>query len=104
MLTYKTLLTLALNEEPLIVPGVTKESIRIFPNPAKELLYVNGQNGIRKPITVQIYNLNGNKLFEKTGNSVNLRIGISSLSSGMYVVRVINGLGMVIHSQKFIKQ
>ncbi len=104
MLTYKTLLTLALNEEPLIVPGVTKESIRIFPNPAKELLYVNGQNGIRKPITVQIYNLNGNKLFEKTGNSVNPRIGISSLSSGMYVVRAINGLGMVIHSQKFIKQ
>lgn len=104
MLTYKTLITLALNENSLVVSGQLKDEVKIFPNPVQELLYIRSKPGTRKPITAQVYNLSGNKLFEQTGYSGSFNINVGSMLPGLYVIRLINGIGMELYSHKFIKQ
>jgi len=90
------------------IPGVgVKENgemnkFLIYPNPAKNELQVTSyelQDGV-----IEIYDVYGRKLLVNhlITSSSNHLINISSLSSGVYFVRLINGQGTFM--QKFIKE
>ena len=72
--------------------GMNNE-FRVYPNPADERLYVEG--AVEK---VEIFGLNGNLLIETRRKS----IGISSLSSGIYLVKV-TGTGNKVRLFKVMK-
>lgn len=57
----------------------------VYPNPAKSSVYVNGF-GIQE---IRLYNLNG-KLILKT---IEPRVDISSLTNGMYILKIISEAG-----------
>ena len=72
----------------------------ISPNPAKNILKVNG-NQIFK---VEIYDLAGRPLIRKNDlNTHEISINISGLTSGAYLVRV-TGKDEVVHSEKLVIQ
>ena len=58
-----------------------KLNISISPNPAKDFINIQSDGKIK---SVEIYNLHGQKLITTTQK----QISISSLSSGIYLVRV----------------
>jgi hypothetical protein len=61
-----------------------KNSIVIYPNPAKNLITIKGEfNGAE---TVTIFNLLGQKVIEKSLMSNEEKIDVSSLSNGVYTV------------------
>jgi hypothetical protein len=75
-------------------------SMFIFPNPCKDFLsvkltssYTNGK--------VSIHNLNGYKLIEKQLESSNVRIDLSQLRNGTYLVKLYDGKNYSYH--KIIK-
>ncbi len=87
------------------LPGSTDEQNLVekgtfmFPNPSNSTITIvnalnDGENG-----RVEIFNLNGEKLFERnvTGTSTGLIVDVSNLSSGVYIYKI-NG-----KSKKFIK-
>ena len=53
----------------------------IFPNPVKDILNIQFDGKLK---SVEIYNLQGQKLITATQKQIN----ISSLSSGIYIVRI----------------
>ena len=55
-------------------------SINYYPNPAKDYIYINGANNDY----VEIYDIMGRLVKQSIGN----RIDISSLISGIYVLRI----------------
>ncbi|MFP3597487.1 T9SS type A sorting domain-containing protein [Chryseobacterium sp. SIMBA_029] len=78
--------------------GKQGNNISIYPNPAKDIIYIKGINSIEK---AEIYNMVGQKV--KTFNSGEDRIDVSSLSKGNYILHVFVK-GEVSHNHKFIKQ
>ena len=58
-----------------------KLNANIFPNPAKDFINIQSDEKIK---SVEIYNLQGQKLITATQKQIN----ISSLSSGIYIVRI----------------
>ena len=61
-----------------------KNSIVIYPNPAKNLITIKGEfNGAE---TVTIFNLLGQKVIERTLMSNEEKIDVSSLSNGVYTI------------------
>jgi len=75
-------------------------NINIYPNPARDVLQVQSDQNIK---TGKIYNFNGVLQNVIDGNTINSGIDISSLTQGMYYLKVedVNGNST---TAKFMKQ
>ncbi len=86
---------------------INQSSITIYPNPAKESLEVtvgNSQN-IKNKTEIMIYDLFGREVYNPVNQQINrsaITIDISSLSQGMYFLKINNGAEQ--SQVKFIKQ
>jgi uncharacterized protein (TIGR02145 family) len=69
--------------------------LTIYPNPTNNTLFISGNE---TPITVSIYNVLGKELLSiKNTNNIN----VQALPSGVYVIRISDGVGQT--NRKFIK-
>ena len=81
------------------------DEIHIFPNPVKNHLNVKLLSHSNSQETIDIYNVNGRmvKQFKHSFSLYeNIRLDLSDLPSGIYVIRIINAT-RVITSHKIIK-
>jgi hypothetical protein len=62
---------------------VEETTISIYPNPAKDVLYLN--TGSYLPTQVQIFDMVGNQVYN--GNTAT-QIDLNNLTNGMYLVRI----------------
>ncbi|TNJ46016.1 T9SS type A sorting domain-containing protein [Tamlana fucoidanivorans] len=77
--------------------NVVESNVKVFPNPAKDVINVRATNGILIE-GLEVYNITG-RLLKKQSEKM---IDISGLSSGMYLLKVDTDRGGVI--QKVVKQ
>lgn len=103
-LTYKTLITLPLNTNPLSKPPVVTDLVQIFPNPAKTTVYIHGKKNLRKPLLVQICDIFGRVLKQETSFQNDFSVDVSSLKPGSYLLKLYNGYDMEVQIEKFIKE
>ncbi|HAR71823.1 MAG TPA: hypothetical protein DCR77_00235 [Flavobacteriaceae bacterium] len=59
--------------------------ITLFPNPVSNELNIDSKDNIKE---VTVFNLTGQQLFSKKGNSKTSKIDVSNLKSGVYIVEV----------------
>ncbi|RLD73342.1 MAG: hypothetical protein DRI87_04220 [Bacteroidetes bacterium] len=73
--------------------GAAEDCFRIYPNPASEEFQVAGYRLQVGGATIEIYDLNGRKLLEKTipKGSEEITVDVRSLHSGLYFVRLTVG-------------
>lgn len=69
--------TLGIPDEPLI------KSIKLYPNPVKNVLYINSKTQLKK---VELYSLLGNKIKQFTSNLKS--IDTNNLPKGIYIVKM----------------
>jgi glucose/arabinose dehydrogenase len=102
-LTYKNMTTLAIGDPPPGPPVVT-DLIRIYPNPVHDLLYVHGKKNLRKPLLVQLYDMNGRLLKTEKSYKNDFAINVSSFRAGIYILKLYNGYDMEVQIEKFLKE
>ncbi len=102
-LTYKTLITLPLGDDPP-GPPVVKDLIQIYPNPVDKVLFVHGKKELRKPLLAQVYDMYGRKLREVASFYNDFSIDVSNLTPGSYVLKLYNGYDLEVQIEKFIKR
>ena len=83
--------TLAINEQ-----SFQKENLILFPNPTDSKLTIDSN----KIFKIEVYDLNGRKLIETKGNSIDF----SNLSNAVYVVKLFNEVDTVVSTYKVIKK
>ncbi|GGG54455.1 T9SS type A sorting domain-containing protein [Epilithonimonas arachidiradicis] len=81
----------------LAVSDLAKNSVSVYPNPVTEKLTVS--MNFKKAETAEIYSLEGRKISETNINSNNNVINVSTLSKGVYLLKI-KGTDI---AQKFIK-
>ena len=70
-------------------------NLSIYPNPVENSLFISGND---TPISVSIYNVLGKEVLSiKNTNNIN----VQALPSGVYVIRISDGVGQT--NRKFIK-
>lgn len=74
-------------------------SFKVYPNPAKNLLNIDSASNVQ---SVSVYNVIGQEVLNRTINSTNANLDISSLNTGVYVVRALIDGNVV--TSKFIKE
>ncbi len=77
----------------------TTSKVKLYPNPTSNVLNIESLGTIQ---TISVYNVLGQEVINKALNSTSTSLDVSSLNSGIYVVKtVVDG---VTSSTKFIKQ
>ena len=71
---------------PIIIKG--KQSMAVFPNPAKNYITVTGLNSIGK---ITIFNTSGISVFVANTSASSITIPLSKIAAGLYIVRFTNG-------------
>ena len=81
--------------------GIAENSMRFvcfYPNPVKDMLYINGIN--EAILKAEVYDING-RLCVSAENPQN-GVGVNSLKAGFYFVKIITSSGTF--TQKIIKE
>jgi hypothetical protein len=64
------------------------DAIKIYPNPAKDVLHIDLNTISSNKLNIQLFTALGQKVFEKDVISSEVSIPISSLSNGIYLVKI----------------
>jgi hypothetical protein len=75
--------------------GINDIYIDVYPNPAGDFLVVDFKDPDKSNFTLNLYSLNGKKIFSKKADpfSKNKYINLSEYQSGTYILKVINKQG-----------
>ncbi|WP_343672482.1 reprolysin-like metallopeptidase [Chitinophaga sp.] len=67
-----------------------QEKVLIYPNPAKNVVNIN-LAGVKGKSEVSMFDVNGRLVLRREVNAVTAQLDISTLSTGVYIIRVKNG-------------
>jgi len=79
------------------VAGINKVDVKIYPNPATDVVYI----GAGAPVRAVVTSIEGKVLLDK---SMVQEINVSSLAAGMYIIKLYDEQGEMIMVQKLIKE
>jgi len=87
-----------------VVSGIANQpansNFQVYPNPANEELNIQ-LNSENNKATISIYNTLGELVMTSKTNSINNKLSIRNLPSGIYIIDVNNGVSK--HQQKIVK-
>jgi len=74
---------------------ITNNSLKIYPNPTKDKLFISTNGKIANPI-IQVFDTRGKLMFSKNINSNNSEIDVSQWSKGIYFVKFYSDSNIII--------
>ncbi len=96
--------TLAINNYVPAQPVNNRTYVKVYPNPASKILYVQSKRGMHKPLRVELWDMTGKLSMQASTSKDNFSIGLDGLSKGMYVLKLYNGYGVLMTTEKVIIQ
>ena len=94
---------LAINDTTSTPPRVVNNLVRVYPNPASEIINVEAKKEMRKPLRVQLFDLTGKVVKETTSYQNKFSVDISSLHSGIYTFKLYNAYDVEMQVEKILK-
>jgi len=86
-----------------IKPAIVNDLVRVYPNPVSNILTIQGKKEMRKPLTAQLYDLNGTLMQSMSSFKNKFTMDISSLPPGIYTFKLYNTYGSEMQIEKIIK-
>jgi len=79
-------------------------NIYAYPNPASNFINICFDLPVKKDVFIELFDINGNKLFSKSSNSKNnFQIDITTFSSSIYFLKIIENKDKLLKTFKIIK-
>ncbi len=95
--------TLAVGSDP-VNPATNRSDFKIFPNPVKDLLFIQGKRNVSKPISYELFDITGKLISTGVKISTDFTIDMHSFETGIYILKMYNGADVNIVTTKIIKQ
>jgi PQQ-dependent dehydrogenase (s-GDH family) len=95
--------TLPLGDRPVTTNTVRSYAVDIFPNPASQILQVRVAAGtFTRPMQYRLIVMTGKIVAKGSAVQKDFTIDISSMQTGVYILKVSNGYGLEVASEKII--
>jgi hypothetical protein len=102
--TYTDLNGCVKTSDAMVVSGQPSDKLYVYPNPNEGNFHVRFYNSANEPVTVNIYDFKGSKVYSKAVVTVlpytDISVNLSNLPAGTYLVNVINSAGKSIGAKK----
>lgn len=92
---------LSIEHDSIITPTINTR-IEVYPNPAKNMLFVKSLKSQTSPLHYSIFDISGKLVLKGESNNNNFGINIQSLNPGMYVFKLYNAYFINICSTKVV--
>lgn len=96
--------TLALREYVPPRPVNNRTYVKVFPNPASHVLYVQSKRGMHKPLRAELWDITGKLVMQEQSSKDNFALGLEMLTRGVYIFKLYNGYGVLMTTEKIIVQ
>ena len=96
--------TLALREYVPQRPVENRTYVKVYPNPASKVLYVQSKRGMHKPLRAEMYDITGKLMMREETSRDNFALGLEMLTKGVYIFKLYNGYGVLMTTEKIIVQ
>jgi aldose sugar dehydrogenase len=93
---------LTLQDPPLA--NVDKTSIRIYPNPATKILFIENKRNVTKPVVYTICDITGRQVMTGKKFTDKFEINVEKLRAGTYIIKMYNGREVHLATEKFVVQ
>ena len=80
------------NQDVLSTPEFNSVEITLYPNPVQDILHINASSTLK---SIEIHNLLGQLVFEKSLSNVTESIDVSTLVSGQYITKITSEEGVI---------
>lgn len=88
--------------ETSLLPSQNPVTLIMYPNPVSDILYVSSHEGLTNGTLLEVVSPQGKTLIRQRTESTDSRIDVSSLSEGLYLLKV--SVGNSQYSKKFVKK
>lgn len=94
----KQVSTLAIKSEITGVPGMEEIPLKIYPNPAYDILFVEGLDALlsKGSATVELTDMTGRLHIKKQISDMKVSLDVSALPNGLYLLRVISANRVIV--------
>jgi PQQ-dependent dehydrogenase (s-GDH family) len=92
---------LSIVSDSINAPAINTK-VEVYPNPAKNILFVKSLKSQTSPLHYSIFDINGKVILKGNSNLNNFGINIQILTPGMYVFKLSNAYFINIYSTKII--
>jgi aldose sugar dehydrogenase len=96
--------TLALQEYIPPKPVNNRTYVKVFPNPASHVLYVQSKRGMHKPLRAELWDITGKLVMQEQTSKDNFALGLEMLTKGVYIFKLYNGYGVLMTTEKIVVQ
>jgi hypothetical protein len=80
----------------------TAYNINVYPNPAKDVINVELEKGLHKPIRYSLYDVTGKVAYGGLSGKNTFAITVAGLSRGIYVLKILDGYGLEVFVEKVV--
>ena len=101
-MVYLTTLALPDTAHAIVPAQAPPNGIRVYPNPAHGILYVDTPPQDRKPWLVQLYTTTGQLITTQAAYEDHFPLNIQNVQPGIYLLRLTNGAGVTASTQKIL--
>ncbi len=81
---------------------VRNTSIKISPNPARNILYIRSIRNTSKPLNYKIYDATGKLLLSGKSNNDYFTVNVQKLTAGMYIFKLYNAYNINLSTEKIV--
>ncbi len=96
--------TLALHDYVPPRPVYNRTYVKVYPNPASRVIYIQSKRGMHKPLRAELWDVSGKLVMQGTTSNDNFSLGLEGVSKGLYIFKLYNGYGVQITTEKIIVQ
>jgi len=96
--------TLALRDYVPPRPVENRTYVKVYPNPASQVLYVQSKRGMHKPLRAEMYDITGKLMLREETSRDNFALGLEMLTRGVYIFKLYNGYGVLMTTEKIVVQ
>lgn len=87
-----------------VARNIRNNIIRIYPNPTTEIINIQFDKALHKPIRYQLYNAAGVMVTEGTTNKDQVSIDVKTQPKGIYILKIYNGYNVEVRMEKILIQ
>ncbi len=78
-------------------------SLSLHPNPARDIVIIDYPRSFAKPAVVELYTIDGVRVMGERSFNSQIKLNVANLRTGIYLVKITNGLGQLLHVRKLVK-
>ncbi len=94
---------LSLPENPN-APASAEYSFQFYPNPAREILFIESKTNTYKPLYYELHDMAGKLILRGTSRTEKIEIPVGKFARGMYFIKLYNGRNILMKQAKIILQ